>query len=481
MGDDKDTINKLITEISGVYRKKGEPEWQTKLVYDSYAETLEPVYFWLLDFMETLGLKVEKISDNFTASPGSGYFGDMSQRMSNVQDRAMTLLKLVNDMIRNIISVINDLKSRELKLKDYDDRTSEEKGIKESAILSLKRRWADEVDMKKGRGALLSMTQQAFPGIMDAFMQCNSIEDADKLEVNEMIKRTLKPRIKEWQDWIKKSEEAERKYYRIEKGHLRTQINNLRLYARWAKPYLKTSEQLRMKDMKTPSLVSAFNTMILELSLLGKSEINPKQEAIAENLPLKFKKLKMDRKFYQCVFIDFVFRGIPRAIPAAQRGHYVHGGRAEIKFKSYALNEDEILLLNKKLEDEDMKYILDISEGVSETGLAELKEDIDRFLNKSEKGEKEEKSSDINPFSELGKAFIGMFGLGEKKKGDVKGKTDEELLKEKAALLEKEGIKKDSYEEGLIRKVAEKKAGKTGFIVFDVYKKAHGMESFPSF
>ena len=36
--------------------------------------------------------------------------------------------------------------------------------------------------------------------------------------------------------------------------------------------------------------------------------------------------------------------------------------------------------MNKKLEEDDMEYILGIAEGISDTGLNELKDDIDNFL-----------------------------------------------------------------------------------------------------
>ena len=46
---------------------------QHTLVYDSSSETLEPVYFFILDLMNDMGLLPEKIVDNFTSSPGSGH------------------------------------------------------------------------------------------------------------------------------------------------------------------------------------------------------------------------------------------------------------------------------------------------------------------------------------------------------------------------------------------------------------------------
>ena len=47
------------------------------LGYDSAVETLEPVYFFIIDFMNELGLSPEKLIDNFSSSPGSGHFAEL--------------------------------------------------------------------------------------------------------------------------------------------------------------------------------------------------------------------------------------------------------------------------------------------------------------------------------------------------------------------------------------------------------------------
>ena len=57
------------------------------------------------------------------------------------------------------------------------------------------------------------------------------------------------------------------------------------------------------------------------------------------------------------------------------------------------------------------------------------------------------------------------------KQGRHKGKTEEEKIN----IIEKEGIMKDSYEESLVRSIAEKKASDTTKLIFELYKKGHGM------
>src|SRR3989338_6025328 len=54
-----------------------------KLSYDSMSEGLEPIYFWILDFMTDSGpngIKMDEVikyKDEYYASVASGYFGEM--------------------------------------------------------------------------------------------------------------------------------------------------------------------------------------------------------------------------------------------------------------------------------------------------------------------------------------------------------------------------------------------------------------------
>jgi len=58
-----------------IEKAKPKPAEEHALYYDSPTESLEPLYFWILDFMNgQFGGNVEKLIDNFTSSPGSGHF-----------------------------------------------------------------------------------------------------------------------------------------------------------------------------------------------------------------------------------------------------------------------------------------------------------------------------------------------------------------------------------------------------------------------
>ena len=62
------TIAEIIRDVSSYYAKKGRPEAEHEMVYESSSETLEPVYFFILDLMNDFGLNPEKLIDNFSSS-----------------------------------------------------------------------------------------------------------------------------------------------------------------------------------------------------------------------------------------------------------------------------------------------------------------------------------------------------------------------------------------------------------------------------
>lgn len=433
----------IIEKINPKYK---EPIWEHKLVYDSSAEQLEPVYFWILDFMSDLGFDTEKIVDNFVTSPGSGYFAELGARATRMQEEGMKILGSVNVVLKSIINLLYDLKEFEIRLKQYDLAKSKNPKEREAGILGLKQVWMDKVDLQRGRGSINAMSYElGFSTLRDAFMAAKNVESVDKMDLNDIVKRVLKPRLAEFFSWKESSEAELRKRFEIEKNYLRSQVASLKLYSKWAKPYLRAAEELMMKKKgREPALVKAFNTIILELCVLGKNKINIAKEVDAKNLPKTFRNLKFKRNYYSCVFIDFTFRGIPTRTP---QGHYVFGGRVEVDFKAFALNEDELKVLNKELEKEDFEDALKIIETVTDESLTQISKDIEHFLGKNEEG----------------------------KTGKTAGKKEKNEKKKKEPEIGK--IRKDSFEESIVRSLTEAYAAGLCFKIYTTYKKVHGMAS----
>jgi len=340
MGDIK-AIHELILDISPHYKKKGGPEAEHKLVYDSSTETLEPVYFFILDLMNEMGMKPEKLSDNFASSPGSGHFSELGQRATIMQQQGAKILGDVNTVLRSVLNLIYDLKEFKIRLSLYKDLKSKDPNISQAAKLSLKQLWMDKVDIQKGNSSIKAMAlgQAGFQTLLDAFLVADSEKEAKDLDLNDRIKRIVMSRVIEFSAWLNHSERELSKRYELERSYLKSQVNSLKLYTKWAKPYLIAASKLQNKDFgRDPALVNVFNTLLLELTLLGKQELKIKEEALEGNLPAEFSKehfLKsVKRKYYSCYLVDFRFRGIPQRV--AQQSHYAFGGLAE------SLSEDTL-------------------------------------------------------------------------------------------------------------------------------------------
>lgn len=461
MGDIK-TISEIIESATGQ-----KPISEHQITYDSPGDQLEPLYFFILDLMNDFNLEPEKLLDNFAYSEGSGHQTEIGQKKSIMQQQVDHNMKTIYTLIRSLTQLVYDLKEFRIRLNAYKDLKSEDKSIQRSARLSLKQVWMDKVDMQKGNSAIkaMALSQAGFQTLIQAFLVSDTIKDAEKLDLNEIVKRILVPRIKEFEYWLEHSEKELTKRYNIEKNYLKSQVNSLKLYSRWVKPYLISAQKLESTQSKNAALVSTFNTVIQELTLLGKSEIDPKESIMKGDLPKELSKLKSNnfkRKYYSCTLVDFMFRGIPRKV--SQRGDYAFGGRTEIVFKSYALNEDELKKFNQEMEKSDVNEVLQLIEGATTDSLKELQEEIDFFIEdkETEEEKKKEKKQGNNPFL----ALIGHYEKNPEKKDTKKEDKIDKIRKDN--WLEKEHL----------RKLAEEKAKETTFKLFNVYKKVHGMANF---
>jgi hypothetical protein len=461
-----DSISKII---ENVLKKTGvkAPVESHKLIYDSPSDTLEPIYFWIVDMMNSLfGGKVEKLVDNFSSSPGGGHFSELSGKKSIMQKNVTETMQSIGIFTKSIINLIYDLKDFEIRLQHYEDAKSKDKSIKESGILALKQIWLDNVDVKKGGGSIHQMTvgNLNFVTLRDAFLFANSVEAVDKMDLNERVKRILKPRVAEFYKWMEVSESELRKRFSIEKQYLKNQINMLQLYTRWFKPYLRAANELESNEQgNNPDLVKTFNTIILELTLLGKSKFDAKEALSSGNLPYGIKLPKRD--YYAVLVTDFYFRGIPMK----QGQHYMFGGKATVEFKAYALNSEELKVFEQEMKKTDIQDVFALIEGATTESLDQLKEDLDHFLyddkKKKEEEKKKEEAKDVNPFSAL---FSPLF------------KKKEEKKKEGAKEIDLSKVKKDTYVESLIREMVIREAKEKCFTIYDVYKKAHRMLSHDS-
>jgi len=365
------------------------------------------------------------------------------------------------------LNIVYDLKEFKMRLQSYDGLKSKKKEEQEAAVLALKQIWMDKVDIAKGNSSIKAMAlgQSGFQTLIDGFLTAKDAKDIDKIDLNDRIKRLLKPRILEFNIWLVESEKELRKRYELEKDYLKSQVNSLKLYSRWVKPYLMAAQSLEQKEKsREPALVKVFDTIILELTLLGKNKLDIAGEAINGNFPKEFSSQKflkdLKRNYYTCILVDFVFRGIPQKV--SQQSHYAFGGRAEIIFRAYALNDDELKKFEEELAKSDTNDVFSLIEGTTTESLGQLQADIDSFLNEKSAEEKISKpKDDSNPFL----ALIGKYEKPETKSEKEKPK---EII-----------VKPDSWiEANHFRPFVADAAKSKVFDIFDIYKKSHGMVSY---
>jgi len=450
----------------GALKKEGlkSPVEQHRLVYDAFAQSLEPVYFWILDFAEELyGGGIDKLVDNFVSSAGSGFFAEIQGRATRMQEEAMKMMQTAGVLTKSVIQIIYDLKEFKLRLRQYDEyRNPPKPAMKSAALLSLKQIWMDNVDIKRGNGSINGLAQSLdFVTIRDAFMALTSLEGLKKLDLNDRVKRILEQRVSEFFRWVDESERELKKRYDIEKIYLRNQVNSLKIYARWAKPYFKAAKQLEQNASGGANIVNAFNTSVFELVLLVKGKYDPARDVAAGELPGIATSPKF-RKQVPIGLVEFKFRSIPDRTD--QKGGYSFRGKVDITFTGLALNEDELKVLKEKVEEDDFGDVFKMVEGATSESLGMLMEDINEFLDDASEIKWEEKavgnknSEDVNPFSSL-------FAFAKKD--------------EKAKNYPDGGIPKDNFWENILRSQAILAARLSCRKLYDTYKKSHGMPAFP--
>lgn len=387
-----------------------------ELLYEVQGGSLEPIYFWILDYLNANYKDTKKLVDTFQASPGSSQFAEMGSRATRMQEEGMKLLATANTLLKSILNIIYDLKEFKLRLEVYKDYHSENKERKLSALLSLKQIWMDSVDIKRGNSSVKAMAAQFdYVTLIDAFMAANSLDDvtkpADKggLDLNERVRRILQQRVGEFFRWIEESEKELNKRFEIEKLYLKSQVNSIKLYARWAKPYLEAAKKLEQQasNINNGQIVNAFNTTILELALLGTKDYEVLQDIYRAELPEMMRDMIKDKKTRNSKFVilvSFRFIGIPERF--SQQGGYGFKGRVELVMTSYALNEDEIKALEEAVEKDDFGDIYGAITGATDNSLAQVQADIDEFVGvddskEKKKEEAKKKEKDSNPITSL--------------------------------------------------------------------------------
>jgi hypothetical protein len=442
---------KSVTEKIAKIKEAGFVD-EFNLVYDAFGEGLEPHYYWILDWMrDRMGYEVDKVADFFSASEASGYFGELGQRRTLMEKRGMELLQTIGAIVKSVIQLLWDLKEFELRLGHYEKLKSKDANIREAAENSLKGIWMTEVDVKKGPSSLNALAQNLnFVTIRDAFMVANKVSDIDDIDLNERVKRILKGKVLDYLEWKKESEKELRKRYKIERAYLKNQVDAIKLYTRWARPYLLATKKLLMVEglAGEADMVTAFDVARIDILLFGK-RIATKSD-LEKGFPVP------------CVEVELRFRSSPATIQQKGAGHFTHRGRVDMYFRGYVFTQEQLDELEKLQEDEVLQFI----EGMTKESLEALHEDLEKYLEEGEVKE-EKKEVEIPIFSNIKKAFEGIREGGERFRGSV-AKTAAAF-----GIRPREGPSSFEYQKKLAS--AKAAAKDDAWDLFDKFKKARIM------
>ncbi|MBI4153945.1 hypothetical protein HY501_01285 [Candidatus Woesearchaeota archaeon] len=280
--------------------------------------------------------------------------------------------------------------------------------------------------------------QNGKEGIQDAIKHI-----AENVVKNKKNLNLLADKLYAYYNW-KENTYKELKYthnYRLK--YLKQHYSVIKLYMNWLRPYLSTVQRLQMKGALTDAdLVSAFETSKIQLELMAYKTSG--------------------KKYLPVVLVKFEHVTRPELIytPQGQR-QPVHMGRTEILIEPYVATKEQIEAYKAKQDKEDLEILGHIFEAMNA-----LREDLEKFLIDADKLLEKEKNDErldpprpagglLEPYVSLLKGVREFLPGGKKKDGKKEDKMSAiELRNEK--------------------KSAEKTAAMGAWLVYDIFKKAHG-------
>jgi hypothetical protein len=439
-----------------------------KLITEAFNQSIEEPYFWVLGhFRQDLSFfNVDKITDIFSASENSAFFGQSAQRLGIQQDRASQYLATIGKLTKDFFPLIRELRILDERLVAYRAWTGEvgedKKTLKsKSADVTLKGLFVDFAEGgSKNPASVYGLSQQVgFTILPDLFFNTPiySVDDIDRIvddmKWNPQVKNILKRKLYQFITWTKTTHEELENRRRFTLKYLRQHWHIVRMYISWIKPYLRTVKRLTMneKQIESPDLINSFETSMTEIEILARKPASG--------------------DFQSVILATFNFRTKPtmQYRQDFQQGP-IHVGRVQFELRAYGWTAAQIDAYKRMKQEEEID-LLDIVDASLKDAMDSFGEEIIRYLEEAgeefDKPKEEKKSTALNkhpaysgaaePVTALFKGFAEIFGallpFGTKKKEKSKG-----------------------YDYDASKKVAEA-AEKPMFIAYKNFKKSHGMLS----
>lgn len=442
---------------------------QQKLIVEQMTASAEPAYFWILNFLRhpnALGYEVEKTSDVFSAAEMSTFFGAVEERKQRQQERISQYLATLGGMTKSVFQMVRELRIMDERL-DYYEKSY--KGD-EAAEVTLKNIWTNLVEGgAESTTSVFGLSRKlGFVIVPDLFFKINPKKGSSGVDkevgalsgegINTRVRSVLKHKLMEYYTWKEKTY-GELKWGRnFRLKALNQHYQTMKMYIKWIKPFLKNIQRLEMSQENVPELVSAFETSFIQLELFAYKKA---YETMTE-------RGMVEREFTEripCIRVMLKFVTLPEmAFQKEFQRAAVHAGRTEITFQGFVLSPQEIEEYKKSKELEDLEVLKYV-----DASLEALGDELKNYLIESgevtaeQLGKKVEEKPKIylkdvfHPFSSVITGFSELFGSLKWSPGGGKSKL--------------------SYHEREQEEDAAKIVGDNVYVLYDVYKKSHGMLS----
>ncbi|MBW2967382.1 hypothetical protein KY362_02750 [Candidatus Woesearchaeota archaeon] len=359
------------------------------LVYQSFNQSIEEVYFWLLgQLRDDFGLyRIEKITDIFTASEQSAFWGQAQNRLSIQQGQVSNYMATIGKLTKELFQLVRELRILEERLDLYEETYNfikkkddvRQRKKSQAAEVVLRSYW---VDLKDGGvkspgsvyGLASTLGYTALPDLFFAAPPMNRDEVdryVDRLDFNNKLKDVLRRKLKGycvWKDFTHR-ELNNRKGFMVK--FLRQHYNAIQMYIKWIKPYLFNVKRLQqnMQASQSEQLIGAFEGSLTEIELILWNEMKGQYVHPAIVLSIEFRTQP---------HMDFHQDGYQHKGP-------IHVGRTEFRLRGYVWSEKDIKNYKEMREAETMDLLGDIDKDMQKS-LDALGDDLRRYL--KEKGEK---------------------------------------------------------------------------------------------
>lgn len=463
-------------DTNEVYVKTNYPEPAKKyrLVYESFSLSMEETYFWILDQLkyQLAFSHIDKITDIFSSSENSSFFGQSAQRLGVQQDKIQTILATLGKMVKDLFSLVRELRIIDERLAAYD---AFDKQKSKSADVTLKEIFINLVENAGGQMKTSSVYGLAqtlgYTTLPDWFFntkvytkeEIDSI--VDKLPTNSNVKNVLRRKLFEFIVWKEKTHIELKHRRKFNLHYLRQHWGVIKMYMGWLKPYLRNVKRLTMNEQQimSPEIVSAFETAALEIEILAYDGTKIKKNKPAPCIIVTFK--------------YFVKPSLSYQQPESYQRGAIHVGKVDIAMRSYGWDSKDIETYKKYREKEEME-LLSVIDASLKAAMDALSEDLEKYLAEAgeeefKKKEDEEKNKDkrsalqkwlkvreVNEAQRMDilEPFKGVFsGIGE----IIGAFMPDQVVKSE--------IKQDS--EG--KKSESKEASKKLWLLYKNYKKSH--------